>query len=100
MYKQEPTIASIRRKVNISRQAIHKHIRNLAAKGLVEIHDAEHNKKEKYVRFTTLGEKCYEKNMDIRTNLEEQIGASIGHENVELLKNILKLDWGMKQNIN
>lgn len=97
IYKQEPTIAYVRKHVDISRQALHKHIKNLATKNVLEINDVEHNKKEKYVRLTVLGEECYEKNMEIQARLEARIAEEIGEEQVENLKTILMLDWGISR---
>lgn len=45
IYKKRPTISYVTRNVEISRQAIHKFIKNLAAKGLVEVHNVENTKK-------------------------------------------------------
>lgn len=97
IYQKEPTITYVRKHVAISRQAIHKHIRNLESKGLVEINDVKHNKKEKYVRLTRLGDECFEKNMEIQARLERKIVANIGHDQIENLKSLLKLNWGIEQ---
>lgn len=47
IYQQNPTISQVTRQVDISRQATHKFIKSLEAKGLVEVIPAQHNKKEK-----------------------------------------------------
>ena len=95
IYKKQPTISFINKTVEISRQAIHKFIKNLEAKGLVEINNVENNKKEKWLQLTALGEECYEKNEALKAGLEKRITDAIGREQVEALKNILKLDWGI-----
>jgi DNA-binding MarR family transcriptional regulator len=95
IYKKKPTISFINKNVEISRQAIHKFIKNLAEKGLVEINNLENNKKEKWIQLTPLGEECYEKNQKLKANLERRIAEKIGVEQVKLLKGILKLDWNM-----
>lgn len=96
VYKNQPTISHITKNVDISRQAIHKHVRNLAAKGLVEIKNVEYNKKEKYLQLTALGEECYEKYGALKAQLINKISKKIGSTEVEILNNILKLDWGFK----
>lgn len=96
IYKKRPTIADVTKNVEISRQAIHKFIKNLAARGLVEINSADHNKKEKCIRLTALGEECYEKNAALKAHLENKIAEEIGVEQVKILKDLLKLDWGIK----
>lgn len=95
MYKKQPTIAYVTKHVDISRQATHKFIRNLEAKGLVEINNVENNKKDKCIRLTKLGEECYEKNEALKANVEKEIADKIGPEQLKLLKDFLKLDWGL-----
>ncbi|KAB2334572.1 winged helix DNA-binding protein [Cytobacillus depressus] len=93
IYKKRPPISYVTKNVEISRQAIHKFIKNLAAKGLVEIYNVENNKKEKCIQLTALGEECYEKNEVLKAQLEKKIAEKIGVEQVNILKDILKLDW-------
>jgi len=93
IYKKHPTISSVSKQVDITRQATHKFIKKLESKGLVVVNDAKHNKKEKCVRLTKLGEDCYEKNALLKANLEKKISAHIGEEKMKLLKEILKSDW-------
>ena len=95
IYKKQPTIAYVSKNVDISRQATHKFIKSLEAKGLVEINNVENNKKDKCIRLTKLGEECYEKNESLKVNLEKEIADKIGPEQLKLLKDFLKLDWGL-----
>lgn len=95
IYKKQPTIAHVTKNVDISRQAIHKVIKNLAAKDLVEIENVENNKKEKCIRLTALGEESYEEIKEMKGQLEQQIAEQIGAEQVETLKKLLKADWGI-----
>jgi DNA-binding MarR family transcriptional regulator len=95
IYKKQPTIAYVSKYVDISRQATHKFIKSLESKGLVEIKNAENNRKEKCLRLTKLGEECYEKNEALKATLEKKIADKIGSENISLLKEILKIDWGL-----
>lgn len=95
IYKKRPTIAYVTKNVEISRQAIHKFIKNLSAKGLVEIQNVENNKKEKCIQLTALGIECYEKNEALKANLENEIAEKIGSDQVKILKDLLKLDWGI-----
>lgn len=95
IYQKQPPISHVTKSVDISRQAIHKLIKNLAAKGLVEIEDMEDNRKEKRIRLTELGEACYEKNEAVKARLEERIAETLGPEQFRVLKAILKADWGI-----
>ncbi|QCJ45067.1 winged helix-turn-helix transcriptional regulator [Bacillus sp. S3] len=93
IYKKRPTISYVTKNVEISRQAIHKFIKNLSAKGLVEINNLENNKKEKCIQLTPFGVECYEKNEALKAQLENNIAEKIGAEQVKMLKDLLKLDW-------
>ncbi|PFO06699.1 MarR family transcriptional regulator [Bacillus sp. AFS076308] len=95
IYKKQPTISAVSKNVDISRQATHKFIRSLESKGLVEIKNVENNKKEKCIELTAFGEDCYVKNETLKAELERKIADQIGAEQVTLLKEILKLDWGL-----
>ncbi|WP_223588637.1 MarR family winged helix-turn-helix transcriptional regulator [Neobacillus bataviensis] len=97
IYKKRPTISYVTKNVEISRQAIHKFITNLSEKGLVEIANLENNKKEKCIQLTALGEECYEKNAELKAQLEDKIAEKIGLEQVNMLKDLLKLEWGIEQ---
>ncbi|KKK39753.1 MarR family transcriptional regulator [Mesobacillus campisalis] len=96
IYKKKPTIAHVTKSVDISRQATHKFIRRLEAKGLVEISSLENNKKDKCIQLTPLGEECYEKNESLKAGIEQQIAAKIGADKLELLREILTSDWGLE----
>lgn len=89
------TISDISKIVDISRQATHKFIRQLADKNLVEIQSLENNKKKKAICLTELGKECYEKNVGMKIELEGKIANQIGKEKVHVLKEILQLDWGL-----
>ncbi|MFF2448488.1 MarR family winged helix-turn-helix transcriptional regulator [Neobacillus sp. NPDC058068] len=93
IYKKQPSISYVTKNVEISRQAIHKFIKNLSEKGLVEIKNVENNKKEKCIQLTALGEECYIKNEALKGQLENKIAEKIGAEQVNILKELLKLDW-------
>ncbi|WP_138420577.1 MarR family winged helix-turn-helix transcriptional regulator [Aquibacillus sediminis] len=96
IYKKQPTFSYVAKNVDISRQAIHKFIKKLETKGLVEVQNVENNKKEKCIRLTALGESCYEKNQVQKATIEKKIAEHIGEEQLLTLKHILKLDWGLK----
>lgn len=96
IYGSQPTLALISKNVDISRQATHKLIKKLEAKGLVEVMNVEHNNKEKCIKLTPLGEECYEKNAEMKASLEQQVEQKIGTEQLQFLKELLTSDWGIK----
>jgi len=100
IYNKQPAISSITKNVDISRQAIHKLIKNLSAKGLTEVHKMEDNKKEKYIELTAFGKKCYEEKAKHKAQLENEITEKLGEEQVKVLKDILRMDWGVSDAAN
>ncbi|AXI07765.1 MarR family transcriptional regulator [Oceanobacillus zhaokaii] len=94
-YKKQPTISYVSKHVDISRQATHKSIKSLEAKGLVEIHNVKNNKKDKWIQLTELGEECYRRNEALKANIESRIADKIGAKQLEYLKETLKSDWGL-----
>lgn len=67
IYKNQPTISSITKSVQITRQATHKFIKKLEEKGLVNVLNAN-NKRDKCIELTELGERCVEKYNSIKKN--------------------------------
>jgi len=95
IYQKQPTISNVSKQVDISRQATHKLIKSLESKGLVVVKNVENNKKDKCIKLTAFGEECYEKNESLKATIEKKIADHIGNEQLILLKDILKADWGL-----
>lgn len=93
IYGQKPTISDVSKNVTITRQATHKNIKSLQAKGLVEISNSEHSKRDKCISLTQLGVQCCDKHTELKSNLENKIAQVIGEERLIILKDILKLNW-------
>src|SRR5690625_6666803 len=74
---EQTTIVNISKKVDISRQATHKFVNRLNEKGLVEIRNLAHNKKQKSISLSSMGEKFVKKNETLKSKLEQQIGGKI-----------------------
>lgn len=96
LYQKQPTISYVSKQVNISRQATHKFIKNLEAKGLLKIKNLENNKKDKCVQLTDLGEKCYKEYIELKEKLEKKIIEKIGDEQFRLLNEIMASEWGLQ----
>lgn len=97
IYKKQLTISDVAKNVKFSRQATHKIIKSLEVKGLVTVMSVEHSKKHKAIRMTKFGEDCFEKNQLCKAEIEKQLVNTIGEDQVSRLKNILNLNWDMKQ---
>ncbi|WP_409228629.1 MarR family winged helix-turn-helix transcriptional regulator [Gudongella sp. SC589] len=97
IYKKNPSVSQVTRRVDISRQAVHKFAKGLQAKGLVEITDSRHNKRDKCLMLTQLGKECYEKNLLLKKDLEMKIAEEIGLDTLNTLKRILVSNWGIRE---
>ncbi len=93
IYKKNPTIAYVTKHLHITRQATHKLIKKLESKGLVEVTQST-NRRDKSIQLTSLGEGCYEKQLTLKKELEAMIATKIGENELNRLKDILKMDWG------
>lgn len=96
IYNKQLTISDVAKDVDFSRQATHKFIKNLEAKGLVTVCKVEHSKKHKAIRMTEFGEECYKKNEQYKAEIEQQLINTIGEEHVTRLKHILRLNWQLE----
>jgi len=93
IYGKQPTIPEITQQLGISRQATHKCIKTLDSKGFISTQRVENNKRNKCLNLTPIGEACFLKNQQLKEEIENEIGQKIGHENITLLKELLKRDW-------
>lgn len=90
------TISRVTKHVGITRQATHKCIKNLEAKGLVVISNMENNRKDKCLQLTARGEHCYQMYVSIKANLECKVAEAIGAESFAQLKQCLQADWALE----
>ncbi|WP_245989454.1 MarR family winged helix-turn-helix transcriptional regulator [Ureibacillus thermophilus] len=93
VYKNKPLISHVAKRLPFTRQATHKFIKQLEEKELVETKKA--NLRDKSIELTPLGERCYEKHLALKKELEKMIAEEIGEMNVKRLKEILKMEWGI-----
>lgn len=94
-YKKQPTISEIAKNFDITRQATHKIVKQLEVKQLINIMNVTHNKKEKCLQLTSLGEEYIEKRTILMEEIETSISQTIGAEKLAQLKALLRLDWGL-----
>jgi len=85
------TIPHAAKRLDISRQAAHKLIRSLEAKGLIEIRNI--NKKVKTAQFTELGLQYNERYKELKAEIERAIAKSIGQDKLQWLYEVLRSDW-------
>ena len=87
------TIPDILKKVDISKQAVHKFVKVLEDKQLVHTELVKAPKTQKQVELTPLGEEVYHHNLEIKREIDERIEKKIGHENFKQLQTLLHMKW-------
>jgi DNA-binding MarR family transcriptional regulator len=87
------TSSGLAKKLNISRQAIHKSITNLCEKGYLTLHNDETNKKNKNIHITDKGDQLLKCRRGIMANVEKKVEKKLGSEDYAKLKELLKKDW-------
>lgn len=93
IYGKQPTISEIAQQVGITRQAAHKSIKTLDAKGLIDINPMKNNNRNKCIKLTSLGTDCFLKNQKLKDEIEKEIGQKIGCDKITQLKELLKRNW-------
>lgn len=89
------TLSELTTLVKLTRQAIHKTIKQLEQKELVVLKAVTGNKKEKCVNLTTLGHDLWQRNQTYQQELEQHIKTTIGVAQFEQLKALLQTDWDL-----
>lgn len=87
------SISEISRLINISRQGTQKTINNLLAEGYVGTSAKEGNSRDKLIVLTAKGADACRSMLEIKQNIEAEITARIGREQVEKLRALLTREW-------
>ena len=87
------TSSQLAKKLNISRQAIHKSITNLSQKGYLTLLNDEKNKKNKNIHVTKKGEELLICRNNVMKKVEKRVENCIGKDKFLKLKDLLKEDW-------
>src|SRR5699024_5031349 len=88
-------VSHITKQLDITRQAIHKFIKALSEKGLIDISEMPNDKKKKCVALTELGKKCHRERVAMKVSIEEGIAEKLVSEKLALLNDMLRSDWGI-----
>lgn len=90
---EELTISEIARKLNVSRQAVHKIISNLAERKLVKLEYIEGNSRDKRIVFTHSGNLMKKAAAKTLQDLEQEVKSALGSHDFHILKSLLEKDW-------
>lgn len=87
------TVPEIMRKVEITKQAAHKFVKNLEDKGLLETELLKAQRVQRRVSMTPLGQEVYMGSRAIRSAVDEKIKQTIGKDNFDKLVSLLEMKW-------
>lgn len=87
------TAPEILKKLDITKQAVHKFLTNLEEKGLLQTELVKTPKLQRRVELTALGEEVFLKSLDIKKEIDQKIADNIGQENFQQLVTILNMKW-------
>jgi DNA-binding MarR family transcriptional regulator len=86
--------SDIARQLGVSRQAIHRQIRQMKEKGIVELNDDPTDGRIKLVVITDLARKMNEDGIVAMGILWEELGRRLGKANLNRAAKVLARDWG------
>nr|WP_321273801.1 MarR family transcriptional regulator [uncultured Vibrio sp.] len=87
------SVSESARYMNISRQAAHKHVKNLESLNLVELTTSASNRREKIITLTQSGKQFGEQVIQIKNELEMELEEKLGVENYRQVKALFKETW-------
>lgn len=88
-YQQQFTVSDTARALRVSRQAVHKCVRSLQEKRLIETAVKADNRRAKCITLTPLGNQYIQEYMELKSRVEQDIRQSIGTQEFENLKQVL-----------
>lgn len=87
------TISEVARRLEISRQAVHKTVANLVNAELLKLESIPDNARDKRIVFTKKGEEMKVSAAKLLRELESDVEAILGPDNFKTLKMLLAKDW-------
>lgn len=94
------TVPEIMKRMDITKQAVHKFFNGLEEKGIVETTLIKAPKTQRNANLTPLGYEVVEKSALIQVKIVEQIQHNIGNENYLKLKELLNMSWHDSNKLN
>ncbi|MFD7667685.1 MarR family winged helix-turn-helix transcriptional regulator [Streptomyces sp. NPDC059788] len=88
------TIATLARRMGVTRQTAHQAVHALVAAGLLEQTPDPTSARQRLIRRTPQGEQAHQQAERLLEDLEHQLAERIGPESVSSLRKILELPWG------
>jgi DNA-binding MarR family transcriptional regulator len=90
---EELTISEIARRLDVSRQAVHKVVSNLVKVKLFKLEPVPGSARDKRIVFTQEGKALRKEAEKALRELEQEVETAIGTKNFRLLKSLLGKKW-------
>ncbi|AWE08274.1 MarR family transcriptional regulator [Lysinibacillus sp. 2017] len=87
------TVPEIMKRMDITKQAVHKFFNGLEEKGIVQTALIKAPKTQRNATLTSLGYEVIDKSALIQVKIVKQIEHNIGNENYLKLKELLNMPW-------
>jgi DNA-binding MarR family transcriptional regulator len=87
------TVAEVARRLDLSRQAVHKTVSKLVEANLLQLESLPNNSRDKRITFTEKGEAMKSSAYKALKEIEKEVEAAIGKNNFKLLTSLLKKTW-------
>lgn len=87
------TISEVARRLNISRQAVHKKVVNLVQANLLQLESIPDNARDKRIVFTWEGEEMKASAATLLSELEQEVAVTLGQDNFKTLMELLDKEW-------
>lgn len=94
--QNQRSFSELTKEIHLTRQAIHKAIKQLEQKEVVTVAALPNNKKEKCVTLTTFGIECYYTYQRTKEKMIQYLEETIGKSQVAQLTQILDQDWHLE----
>ncbi|MFH8343962.1 MarR family winged helix-turn-helix transcriptional regulator [Streptomyces sp. NPDC018045] len=88
------TVATLARRMGVTRQTAHQAVHGLVAAGLLEQVPDPASARQRLIRRTPAGERAHHQAERLLRDLEHQLAERIGHDTVTALREALEAPWG------
>lgn len=94
----EITISQVASIIGVSRQAVQKSVKRLEEMDMLTAYYQAGNKRDKYLTLTDNGRAVFAQYLQLKTQLDDELTAQLGMEQMAKLKEIFAKEWVQTSN--
>lgn len=91
--QQSMTISQAAALLDMSRQAMQKHVKKLEMRGYLISSYIEGNKRDKFLALTKEGKVCCLQNNQLKAELEQELAKELGKNEVDKMRQLFLKEW-------